>query len=102
MTGLMERVENQKQVFHPFHSPLEISQEARDSHIPTAPTTVPLYKGEKEKNKTDLILPVDADRQNQDQNSSRSETVSGDVRSDFMIILGLEYAEFVARFRRSY
>jgi len=35
--GAVERVENQKQVSHPFHRPLEISQRARDSHIPTAP-----------------------------------------------------------------
>jgi hypothetical protein len=29
-------MENQKQVSHAFHRPLEISQKARDSHIPTA------------------------------------------------------------------
>jgi hypothetical protein len=32
----MESVEKQKQLFPSFHSPLEISQKARDSHIPTA------------------------------------------------------------------
>jgi hypothetical protein len=34
--GAVESVENQKQVSHPFHRPLEISQTRRDSHIPTA------------------------------------------------------------------
>jgi hypothetical protein len=34
--GAMESVEKQKQLFPSFHSPLEISQKARDSHIPTA------------------------------------------------------------------
>src|SRR5450755_211610 len=32
----MESVEKQKQLFPSFHSPLGISQKARDSHIPTA------------------------------------------------------------------
>jgi hypothetical protein len=34
--GSMESVEKQKQLFPSFHSPLGISQKARDSHIPTA------------------------------------------------------------------
>jgi hypothetical protein len=34
--GAVESVENQKQVSHPFHRPLEISQTRRDFHIPTA------------------------------------------------------------------
>jgi len=38
--GNMEAGENQKQVFTGSHTPLEISQKARDSHFPTAPTTV--------------------------------------------------------------
>ena len=38
--GSMEAGENQKQVFTGSHTPLEISQKARDSHFPTAPTTV--------------------------------------------------------------
>jgi transposase len=37
--GSMEVGENQKQVFTASHTPLEISQKARDSHFPTAPTT---------------------------------------------------------------
>ena len=37
--GSMEAGENQKQVSTAFHTPLEISQRARDSHFPTAPTT---------------------------------------------------------------
>ena len=36
--GAVESLENQPQVFHPFHPPpLEISQHRRDFHIPTAP-----------------------------------------------------------------
>ena len=38
--GSMEAGENQKQVSSCSHTPLEISPEARDSHFPTAPTTV--------------------------------------------------------------
>ena len=38
----MGRVENQKQVSHSFHSPLEIPHTPRDSHFPTAPTTTAL------------------------------------------------------------
>src|SRR5919198_394307 len=34
--GPVESVEKQKQLFHSFHRPLEISPKARDSHIPTA------------------------------------------------------------------
>jgi hypothetical protein len=34
--GPVESVENQRRVSHAFHRPLEISQKARDSHIPTA------------------------------------------------------------------
>jgi transposase len=37
--GSMEAGENQKQVSTGSHTPLEISQKARDSHFPTAPTT---------------------------------------------------------------
>ena len=33
----MEGVEKRKQLFHTFHRPLEIPQERRDFHIPTAP-----------------------------------------------------------------
>lgn len=40
--GTMERVENQKQVSHSSHSPLEIPHNPRDSHFPTAPTTTAL------------------------------------------------------------
>ena len=36
-------MENQDQVFHPFHRPWK---SLRDSHIPTALTTVPIYKDE--------------------------------------------------------
>jgi hypothetical protein len=34
--GPVESMENQRRVSHAFHRPLEISQKARDSHIPTA------------------------------------------------------------------
>ena len=33
--GAVESLENQRQVFHPSHRPLEISQTRRDSHFPT-------------------------------------------------------------------
>jgi len=35
--GAVETVENQPQVFHRSHRPLEIPQKRRDSHFPTAP-----------------------------------------------------------------
>jgi hypothetical protein len=41
--GPVEAVENQTQVSHGSHRPLEISPTPRDSHFPTAPTT-PLSK----------------------------------------------------------
>lgn len=37
--GSLEAGENQKQVFTGSHTPLGISQKARDSHFPTAPAT---------------------------------------------------------------
>ena len=42
--GPVETVENHKPVFHRLHRPLEIPQPRRDSHFPTAPTTVPLLR----------------------------------------------------------
>ena len=42
--GSVETVENQKQVFPRSHRPLEIPQPRRDSHFPSAPTTVPLLR----------------------------------------------------------
>ena len=39
--GTVESLENQDQVFHPSHRPWK---SLRDSHIPTASTTVPIYK----------------------------------------------------------
>src|SRR6185437_13737609 len=38
--GSLEAGENPKQVSSVSHSPLEISQTTRDSHFPTAPTTI--------------------------------------------------------------
>ena len=46
--GPVEAVENQTQVFHGSHRPLEISPTPRDSHFPTAPTT-PLPKSKTRK-----------------------------------------------------
>lgn len=37
--GAVQTVENQPQVFHRSHRSLEIPQQRRDSHFPTAPTT---------------------------------------------------------------
>ncbi len=45
--GRMETGENQKQVSSAFHTPLEIPQKTRDSHFPTAPSTVPVLKTKK-------------------------------------------------------
>jgi transposase len=50
--GSMEAGENQIQVFTGSHTPLEISQEARDSHFPTAPTTAFALSKAKVKPKT--------------------------------------------------
>jgi hypothetical protein len=50
--GSMEAGENQKQVFTGSHTPLEISQERRDSHFPTAPTTASVLSKRKAKAKT--------------------------------------------------
>jgi hypothetical protein len=47
--GVVEALENQKQVFHRSHSSLGISPTARDSHFPTAPTTASLPKPKKSK-----------------------------------------------------
>jgi len=41
--GPVETVENQKQVFHRSHRPLEIPQN-RDSHFSTAPMTIPILR----------------------------------------------------------
>jgi transposase len=46
--GPVEAVENQTQVSHDSHRPLEISHTTRDSHFPTAPTT-PLPKSKPRK-----------------------------------------------------
>ena len=42
--GPVETVENQTQVFHRSHRPLEIPQRRRDSHFPTAPAAAPYIK----------------------------------------------------------
>ena len=50
--GSMEAEENQGQVFTGSHTPLEISQKARDSHFPTAPITASALQKAKAKPKT--------------------------------------------------
>jgi hypothetical protein len=50
--GSMEAGENRKQVSPASHTPLEISQKARDSHFPTAPTTTSALRKAKVKTKT--------------------------------------------------
>jgi len=50
--GSVEAVENQKQVFNASPTPLEISQKARDSHFPTAPTAAAGVSKTKTKAKT--------------------------------------------------
>jgi hypothetical protein len=48
----MEAGENQRQVSPGSHTPLEISQKARDSHFPTAPTAAAGVSKAKTKAKT--------------------------------------------------
>jgi transposase len=50
--GSMEAGENQRQVSPGSHTPLEISQKARDSHFPTAPTAAAGVSKAKTKAKT--------------------------------------------------
>jgi transposase len=50
--GSLEAGENQKQVSTGSHTPLGISQKARDSHFPTAPTTASALPKAKAKTKT--------------------------------------------------
>ncbi len=45
--GLVETGENRKQVSSASHKPLGIPPKTRDSHFPTAPTTVPVLKKKK-------------------------------------------------------
>jgi hypothetical protein len=45
--GRMETGENQKQVSSASHTPLGIAHKPRDSHFPTAPTTVGVFKPKK-------------------------------------------------------
>ena len=52
--GSMEAGENQVQVFTGSHTPLEISQKARDSHFSTAPTRVWHATTQNQKQKQDL------------------------------------------------
>jgi hypothetical protein len=49
--GGMEAGENQQQVSTGSHTPLEISQNPRDSHFPTAPTTTAVISSAKAKAK---------------------------------------------------
>jgi hypothetical protein len=45
--GRVETGENQKQVSSAFHTPLGIAHKTRDSHFPTAPTTVGVLRSKK-------------------------------------------------------
>lgn len=46
--GAVESVESQKQASHSSHEPLgNLAKNRRDSHIPTAPTTIPSRKTKK-------------------------------------------------------
>jgi transposase len=47
--GPVETMENQKPVSHRPHRPLEIPQQRRDSHFPTAPATSPLSRNKTRK-----------------------------------------------------
>jgi transposase len=53
--GPVEAVENQERVSHHFHSSLEISPKARDSHVPTALAVSPLKKLKNQTRRTGAV-----------------------------------------------
>jgi len=86
--GPVERVEKQKQLSHSFHRPLEISQTARDFHIPTARlrATMTLISLSKHKNQR-----KEAGRYAASPLNFHDHLVL-ETEPDFMIILRLENA----------
>jgi len=79
--GAVESLENQNQVFHPSHRPLQIPQPQRDLHIPTGSTAAPLSNPKPKKGPRplrSLVLPL--------------LLQLGTPRADFMLIFQLENA----------
>jgi hypothetical protein len=104
----VESVENQKQVSHASHRPLEISQNQRDFHIPTAPACAGWKSGKPKAGfplfhtAQAMMIPISS------SNTPTQERTSAAARPphtqrfmlilhwnqtpDFMLILGLENA----------
>ncbi len=78
--GAMESLEIQEQDFHPFHRSLEISQKARDSHIPTAPT-VGVY-GRKQSSEIGTVGRGKVEIQKQDFHFPTAPTACGSKEGD--------------------
>ena len=79
--GAVESLENQNQVFHPSHRPLQIPQPQRDLHIPTGSTAAPLSNPKPKKGPRplrSLVLPLLLQLRT--------------PRADFMLIFQLENA----------
>jgi hypothetical protein len=101
-------MENQTQVFHPFHRPLKIPQKRRDFHIPTAPART-AWKSGKPKPGFPLSQPARAMTMTVPLSKPRKPTKGGrplrglrhspiprSLRSsgaDFMLIFQLENAK---------
>jgi hypothetical protein len=79
-------MENHEQVFHPFLRPLEIPQNPRDSHIPTATTAGHSPHTQNPKTRKEIgRCAASSDSPFHDHSALESKT-------DFMIIRGLENA----------
>jgi hypothetical protein len=87
--GAVESMENQSPVFHTSHSSLGIAQTPRDSHIPTA-TAVPLFSPTQDPKTGKEVGRCAA------SSSPIFHDLSGlELKTAFMIILGLENAQLV-------
>jgi transposase len=76
--GSMEAGENRKQVFTVSHTPLEISQKARDSHFPTAPTTASSHRSpERQKQQNSNVGGGKVEIQKQDSHFSTAPAACG-------------------------
>jgi hypothetical protein len=82
--GSMEAGENQKQVFTGSHTPLEISQKARDSHFPTAPTTVSSLRTETKQKQNLNGGGGKVEIQKQDSHFSTAPTACGARKKTFL------------------
>jgi hypothetical protein len=73
----VESVEIQKQDFRSFHDSLGISQKARDSHIPTAPTTMALLRHKRKNKNPDCVGGGKVEIQKQDFHFPTAPTACG-------------------------